>query len=113
MILNTQLDTSSGDATLIELPAEITLGTVAAAHRSLVDALDATARVTARLATDAVIDLAGVQLLIAARRAAGDRGGVFELEGAAENELLATLRRGGFLATADQRAFWLKEEGAP
>lgn len=98
---------------MIELPSDITIQTVDETYRQLIEAIRTTPYIVVKLGPNAAIDLAGVQLLIAAREAARDSGGEFCLAVAAENGLLGTLRRGGFLQAADQRAFWLKEKGQP
>lgn len=95
----------------VELPTEISIRTVEDARRRLVEAIATGASVTAHLAPDAEIDLNGVQLLCAARRSAEQAGGGFALAAPAANHLLETLRRGGFLQTAEQQAFWLKHQG--
>lgn len=101
----------SATPVMIDLGSELTLQTVTGAHARLVEALKAQADVVAQLGPDASVDLTGVQLLDAARRAARDQGGSFVLAEPATGEMATVLTRGGFLASAEQRAFWLKDSG--
>lgn len=98
------------DMTVVELQGDVTLQTVGAVHKDLLKAAEGSARLVIQLQPDAAVDLTGVQLLEAARRWADAAGGAVALAKAAENGLLETLRRGGFLHTPEQRRFWLKEE---
>jgi hypothetical protein len=75
------------------------------------DALGGGGRTTVTVSADAVIDLTLVQLLESGRRAAAEGGGRLMLAEPATNALAETLRRGGFLQTVEQRAFWLLETG--
>jgi hypothetical protein len=95
----------------VEFSGELTLKTIAGAHERLGEALAGGAPVTAAVDADAVVDLSFVQLLLAARRTAREAGGEFALARPAAGGLLETLTRGGFVETADQRAFWLGETG--
>ena len=97
--------------TAIDLGSELTLQTVTGAHATLVEALRNHTDVVGHLGPDASVDLTGVQLLDAARRSARDQGGSFTLAEPAAGELAKVLTRGGFLASAEQRAFWLKDSG--
>lgn len=94
---------------MVQLSGELTLQAIGDAHRDLLEAARSAAAMLIRVPADATVDLAGVQLLDAARRSARSDLTVALAE-PAEGGLLETLRRGGFLQTADQRRFWLKEE---
>jgi hypothetical protein len=61
------------------------------------------------IGTDADVDLTFVQLIVAADRTARAAGGSLALAEPATGKLLETLRRGGFVETPDQCAFWLKD----
>jgi hypothetical protein len=97
---------------MVEFAGELTLRTIADAHARLHEAFEAGPVVTARIEADATVDLSFVQLLESARRTARDAGGAFALAAPAEQGLLETLRRGGFIQTHNQRAFWLQEQTA-
>lgn len=101
------------DTCLVELTGDLTLRTIASAHRQLSDALSAHPVVAASVDPAATCDLTLVQLLESARRSAAEQGRGFALAAPAAGGLLETLTRGGFVETADQRAFWLKDSGAP
>ncbi len=101
----------SAEPTTLVLAGEIGVGTIGAAHARLVEALRDQSRVVASIDEAAHLDLTGVQLLESARRTAFAAGGAFVLAEPASGDLLETLRRGGFLQTADQRAFWLNTPG--
>ncbi|MDR3507805.1 MAG: STAS domain-containing protein [Caulobacteraceae bacterium] len=64
------------------------------------------------LGADAPADLSAVQVILAARAFAKDRGKTFALARPAAGPLAEVLRQGGFLdeAAADDRAFWLQNE---
>lgn len=95
---------------MVEFAGELTLRTIADAHARLQDAFEANPDVTARIDADATVDLSFVQLIESARRTARDAGGDFVLAAPAEQGLLETLRRGGFIQTDSQRAFWLQQQ---
>ena len=95
---------------VVEFAGELTLRTIADAHARLQAAFEAGSAVTARIEADATVDLSFVQLIESARRSARDAGGDFTLAAPAEQGLLETLRRGGFVQTESQRAFWLQQQ---
>ncbi len=99
------------DPATILLAGDISIGAITAAHAELVEALRAHSDILATVDADASIDLSGVQLIESARRTALAAGGGFALAAPATGGLYETLRRGGFLATAEQRAFWLNAPG--
>jgi len=99
---------TDSDETITLLSGEISIGTIDKAHAQLVEAFRAHRQVVGSVDPDANIDLSGVQLIESARRSALAAGGAFVLAEPAAGGLYETLRRGGFLETLDQRAFWLK-----
>ena len=106
--------TAAGPETcLVELSGELTIRTIGDAHQQLRDALAAHPEVAASVDPAASVDLTLIQLLESARRSAAEQGRGFALAAPATGGLLETLTRGGFVETADQRAFWLKDSGEP
>lgn len=89
----------------------LTLGAVTAAREELLAALAGETPVRVHFDADSPLDLAGAQLLEAARRAAERDGADFALAKPADGPRFETLQRAGLLQTAEQRRFWLKEEG--
>lgn len=94
--------------TTIELAGELTIRGVAEVRSRLIEALAAEPRLAAHIEREATVDLTFVQLMEAARRAAGEAGGELSLCEPAGGALLETLQRGGFLTDPDRRRFWLK-----
>jgi len=68
---------------------------------------------TVRLAIAAAedVDISFVQLIESARRFAASESKSIALSAAASGALRSILERGGFLATAADRGFWLGETG--
>lgn len=91
----------------VELSGDLTIRAIGAVHDQIVEALGAHASVIADVAPEAAVDLTFVQLMESARRSAGEAGADFGLAAPAAGALLATLQRGGFLADAPSRQFWL------
>jgi hypothetical protein len=91
----------------VRLSGALNLKTIGAAHGRLLKALTTHPDVTASVKTPVDVDLTLVQLLDSARRMAEAAGGSFRLAQPADGGLLEILRRGGFLETTPQRAFWL------
>jgi hypothetical protein len=81
---------------------------IAAIHQQVLRALRNDSAVVLDLGRAA--DLPLIQLIEAARRYAAAEGKNIQLSGPAGDELRENLRRGGFLATAPGRQFWLHEE---
>ncbi len=102
---------SKREQALVVSLGDLILQGVAVAHEQLLQAARSGADLMVRLEPGALADLAGVQLLQAGRRWAEANGRGFALAEPAAGGLLETLRRGGFLQTAEQRRFWLKQEG--
>jgi anti-anti-sigma regulatory factor len=84
---------------------------VAKYHDDLRDALSVGADVALDLSHIDEVDLAFIQLIIAARRSAETRGLSLTLSSPAPEPMLQTLERGGFIGTApdDRRHFWLAQ----
>jgi len=95
-----------GSAT-IEFVGELTIRSAVESRERLLAALDGASTVWANISPDTVIDLTFVQLIEAARRTAREAGGEFRLSEPAAGQLRETLARGGFLATSQDREFWL------
>jgi hypothetical protein len=93
----------------IEFVGELTIQSVGEARERLLSAFAETASVTADIQPDATVDLSFLQLIEAARRTARESGLAFGLGRPAEGQLLQALERGGFLAAAEQREFWLMQ----
>jgi hypothetical protein len=88
----------------------VNIQTIPQARGRLLTALASNAKVVGDIDQLGEVDLTLVQLLDSARRTALDAGGMFVLAAPAQGELLDLLRRGGFIETAQQRAFWLLSE---
>ena len=82
--------------------------TIGDCHRNLLSALQQKQPVRLDLKQLDDADLTLVQLVESARRFAATRHGDFTLAAPAEGALLEMLTRGGFLAGAADRAFWLQ-----
>ena len=100
---------ASAECTTIEFVGELTIKTIADAHRDLAAALAASDAVKAQVAEDATVDLTFVQLLQSARRTAREAGAAFGLAAPAAGQLRETLERGGFLAAPEDQEFWLMQ----
>jgi hypothetical protein len=75
----------------------------------LLEAFSGPTTVRAHVAADATVDLTFVQLLESARRTAREADVAFALAEPAGGQLRETLERGGFLAAADDKTFWLMQ----
>ena len=102
-----RVPSTNTEAFTVEFSGELTIRSMANVHRQLLDAFAGHSSVTGRVADDAAVDLTFVQLIESARRSARDDGKTFRLASAATGSLLETLERGGFLADAERRDFWL------
>ena len=96
---------------VVDLTGELTIKTIAEPHARLLEALEGHPAVTVRVDAEATVDLTFIQLVESARHTARDAGASFALASPAQGGLLEALRRGGFIQTADQRAFWLEHSG--
>lgn len=94
--------------TTIELAGELTIRGIAEVHSRLLETLAAEPCLSAKIDPEASVDLTFIQLMESARRAAAEAGGELTLADPAGGGLLETLQRGGFLADAENRQFWLK-----
>jgi hypothetical protein len=101
------------DRATIELSGELGIREVGDLHARLTLALQEDPVLVATIDENAVVDLSFVQLLESARRTADQSGGSFSLTTPATGELLQVLQRGGFIQSAQGRAFWLNESGYP
>jgi hypothetical protein len=96
---------------LVEFSGDLTIRGITGAYETLSLALGSGSEVLASVPEDSMVDLTFVQLVESARRSARDNGHGFALTAPASGVLLETLRRGGFLAGADNREFWLMGSG--
>jgi hypothetical protein len=96
---------------LVEFSGDLTIRAIAGAYETLSAALSENSEVLVSVAEDSAVDLTFVQLIESARRSAADAGSALALAAPASGPLLETLRRGGFLAAADRRDFWLMGSG--
>lgn len=94
------------DRTVVEIDGTVGLSTIAALHRRLVDAMKSAATVTLELGKADGFDLTFIQLVESARRYAAANGKTIALAQHASGELGEQLARGGFLVSAEDRAFW-------
>lgn len=92
----------------------LTIRTIDAALERLKAEIDHNDCVIAELSSDFGVDVCGIQLLIAAKSYAEQRGRQFRLAEPASGALRQLLDDGGFLNGADPaaRAFWLNAETA-
>lgn len=108
MRLEPTVDLPHSQPTSVQLAGDLTIRGIADAHGQLLDALRSDLALSICVATDALVDLTLVQLIESARRSAEEAGGALVMEAPAQDALLQTLDRGGFLQTPDQRSFWLQ-----
>lgn len=95
--------------TIIGIAGSADIRNVAEIHRELLRTLKRSNAIQLRL--DGDVDLAFVQLVEAARRFAAAAGKTVTLAAPASADLRESLQRGGFLATAADRTFWLHQAG--
>jgi len=107
-MINSEVEAASAPMT-VRLGGPLNLQTIGAAHRALVEALDGGGDVVLAMDPDPAVDLTLAQLIISARRSLQAAGAALTLAEPARGGLLDLLRRGGFLETAENRAFWLKQ----
>lgn len=88
-----------------------TVRTIGALQNELLQALKKHETINLKLQDDVDVDLTFVQLVEAARRFAAAKGKTIALTEPASNALRDVLERGGFLTSAEPRAFWLHEKG--
>jgi len=89
----------------------LTIRSMSALHRELLQSLEASEAVALEIPTDAQVDISFVQLIEAARRYALSKDKAINLINPADGELLDVLRRGGFLdaISAGNAEFWLHQ----
>jgi len=97
----------------VRLTGPLNLQTIVAAHETLRQAISSHPHVTVALEAADDVDLTLVQLLVSARRTAHAAAGSLVLAAPAQGGLLEILRRGGFVETPAQRAFWLHSNEVP
>jgi hypothetical protein len=100
---------STYDFTAVEFAGELTVRTIAEAHRRLSETVAAAKGVEVEIAPDADLDLSFIQLLQSGRRTARETGAGFRLARPAAGPLREMLERGGFLTDPADREFWLIE----
>lgn len=101
----------------IVLKGALTLRTIDETQAALRDGLARHATIEIDCAEATEIDLAGIQILLAARKTALNAKKTFALSAPASGPLREALLRGGFLgdatdSTAPADSFWLKGTGA-
>ena len=103
--------TSQIEPTIVGIAGSADIRNIADLHRELLQTLQRSNAIQLRLDGDADVDLTFVQLIEAARRFAAAAGKSVSLSAPAAAGLRAILQRGGFLAAAADRAFWLHQSG--
>jgi ABC-type transporter Mla MlaB component len=98
---------------VMRLSGEMTVRTIAGAHRKLAAKFKQSDVIVADTTKVSALDLTLVQLLICARRTALKQGKTFTLSAPASGALLETLKRGGFVGAPENEdtAFWLQATG--
>jgi hypothetical protein len=96
-------------ATIVDVAGPTNVQTIAEIHRKLLQGLQQNHAVELHLDSSADIDLTFVQLIESARQSAATENKIVALSAPAEADLREVLQRGGFVATAADRAFWLHE----
>jgi hypothetical protein len=100
--------TSTAPATLT-LPASLSIRGMSAVHETLLTALSKHNALALDIAEDADADLSFIQVVEAARIYAQSQGKNISLAKPANENIINTLRRGGFLTNMEDasRVFWL------
>jgi anti-anti-sigma regulatory factor len=95
----------------VKLSGAVNIRNTVQHHEVLCGALSAGADISLDLGDVQDADLAFVQLIIAARRSAQDRGLTLTLSEPAPEPILQILERGGFIGPSpdDRRHFWLAQ----
>lgn len=94
---------------VVNFVGELNIRSATDLHARLLESVSGAPGVRANIASDATVDLTFVQLIESGRRTAAANGCDFRLAAPAEGQLLETLERGGFLASPEQRDFWLMQ----
>lgn len=95
---------------VVNLQGSVTLSTVESLSQMLRDSIDEKPMVLASLSQTEDIDLAGVQLLYAARRYARAAGKAFHLTGSVPEVIAMRLFRSGFVSSVIRDGKQLDEE---
>jgi len=97
---------------IIKLGDQLTVRHVAAVQQDLLHLLQDCDAVAIEVPASAQVDISLIQLIEAARHYAQDKDKSLTLVNPADGELLAVLRRGGFLdaLSAENAQFWLHQE---
>lgn len=103
---------SSIHAEVVTLSGLLTIGTVVAARAALLASFERHDALVLRIGAESEADVAGVQLILAAREYARRKSKTIALAEPAAGPMLDVLRRGGFfeVPSAEDRKFWLHEE---
>ena len=92
------------DLQVVSLEGDAGVTSVQAVKKRFTEALDSSAKVLVNLSHVSGIDLAGVQLLYAAKREAHSRGVEFHLTGTVSDAVREALEAGGFVQQAPSDA---------
>jgi ABC-type transporter Mla MlaB component len=103
--------TPSKDA-IVEIAGPADIRSIEAIHRRLLAAMQSANAIVVDLTQAADADITLIQLLETARRHASVNAKRLTLSVPAAGDLRDQLERGGFLAGADGRAFWLQRTEA-
>ena len=99
------------NTTTIDIAGSADVRTITEFHQKLLQALQQNSAVRVKLDTAADVDLTFVQLVESARRFATAAGKDLALSAPAAAGVREILQRGGFLAAAADRMFWLHQAG--
>jgi ABC-type transporter Mla MlaB component len=105
------MEDSHDTASVLRFTGALTLSAAEAVRSSLLVALEGNGAVRLDCSGATDVDVSFVQMVLAARRAAGEQGKSVSLAAPAAGALLDALRRGGFLDPAREpasldEAFW-------
>jgi hypothetical protein len=103
---------TSQEPACVELSGRLTVGTVVAGRDALLASLQPHDNLVVQIDAQSDVDVAGIQLILAARAFALSKSKTLSLAAPATGPLLDVLRRGGFLESPsdDERKFWLHGE---
>ena len=99
---------------VVRFPKSVTISNISVAHDLIMSGMSGEGDVNVDLSSLGEVDLAFVQIIESARRAAEERGRTIRLLQPAQGALLQVLQRGGFLDPDDQARsdFWLQGTSA-
>jgi len=92
------------DLQVVSLEGGATIAEAESLQKRLTEALESTAKVLVNLSHVTQMDLAGIQVLYAARTEAGRRGVAFHLTGTVSDAAREALEAGGFVKHASAEA---------